>query len=161
MARASVRRTVAAAGCAALALALAPAPAGAAADPVTPVASPTGVIRLNQQGYLPQETKQARLMAPGLVTGGTFTVIDHAGHVVLHGRVPEMPSGAWNSRYPDIYRLDLGRLRTPGRYRVVTTGAIEVTSPWFRVSAAGPLFGSLLRSGVLFNRNQRDGAGVV
>jgi len=161
MARASVRRGVAAAGCAALALALAPALAGAAATPVTQVAPPTGEIRLNQQGYLPQETKQARLMAPGPVTGDTFTVSNDAGQVVLHGRVPEMPSGAWNSRFPDIYRLDLSRLRTPGRYRVVTTGAIEATSPWFRVAAAGPLFGSLLRSGVLFDRNQRDGAGVV
>src|SRR3954466_15284625 len=131
MARASVRRTVAAAGCAALALTTAP--VGAAADPGTQATSPTGVIRLNQQGYLPQETKQARLMAPGPVTGDTFTVSNDAGQVVLHGRVPEMPSGAWNSRFPDIYRLDLSRLRTPGRYRVVTTGAIEATSPWFRV----------------------------
>src|SRR3954447_1751732 len=121
MARASVRRAVAAASCAALAVALAPTLAGAAPARGAPLASPTGEIRLNQQGYLPLEAKQARLMAPGRVTGGTFTVTDHAGLVVLHGRVPETPTGAWNSRYPDIYRLDLSGLRSPGHYRVVTT----------------------------------------
>ena len=161
MARASVRRVVATAGCATLALALAPALAGASAAPGAPVAPPSGEIRLNQQGYLPRETKQARLMAPGVVTGGTFAVTDGTGQVVLQGRVPATPTGSWNSRYPDVYRLDLSRLSAPGRYRVVATGAIRATSPWFRVIGAGPLFGTLLRSGVLFDRNQRDGAGVV
>ena len=47
-----------------------------------------GQIRVNQQGYLPQETKQAMLMAPRAVHHGTFVVTDRAGHVVLHGRVP-------------------------------------------------------------------------
>ena len=60
---------------------------------------------MNQQGYLPQETKKAILMAPRAVRHGTFEVTDRNGHVVLHGRVPSASTGSWNGRFPDIYRL--------------------------------------------------------
>jgi endoglucanase len=123
--------------------------------------APRALIRVNQQGYLPGETKQARLMAPGPVDHGTFVVTDRAGHVVLHGRMPTSPQGSWNGAYPDVYRLDLSRLRRPGRYRVLTTGATPASSPWFRVLGPGRLFGTLLRSGVAFDQTQRDGGQVI
>ena len=46
------------------------------------------LIRVNQQGYLPREAKQATLMAPVAVGHATFVVTDGSGRVVLHGRVP-------------------------------------------------------------------------
>ncbi|MGA8247000.1 MAG: glycoside hydrolase family 9 protein, partial [Nocardioides sp.] len=161
MTRAAVRRAVAAGGCAALAATMAPA-LSSAADRAAIASSVSGPqIRVNQQGYLPHETKPAMLMAQGPVDHGTFRVVDGSGHVVLHGRVPSTPVGSWNSRYPDVYRLDLSRLRRPGRYRVLSDGTAAATSPWFRVMHAGRLFGKLLDSGVAFDQVQRDGRRVV
>jgi len=124
-------------------------------------AQPHGRIRLNQQGYLAHESKQARLMAAGPVSGATYRVADAAGHVVLHGPVPAHSTGSWNTSFPAVYRLDLTALRSPGRYRITTQGGVSARSPWFRVRTAGPVFGRILRAGVLFDRNQRDGADIV
>src|SRR5438105_2961500 len=102
MARARRRRLVAAVGGLVLAVALAPPALSRAAGTPTstpvPTAVPRGLIRLDQQGYLPSETKQARLMAPRAVSRVTFVVTDGAGHVVLHGRVPTAPAGSWSRR---------------------------------------------------------------
>jgi len=124
-------------------------------------AAATGFVRVNQQGYLPREPKQARLMLSARVTGARYAVTDAAGQVVLRGRVPRRPTGSWNAAYPAVYRLDLSALRTPGRYRVSTTAGATARSPWFRVLGPGAVFGTLLRYGVLFDRNQRDGRDVV
>jgi hypothetical protein len=134
------------------------------AVPATPaIAAPRahGLIRVNQQGYLPGEPKQARLMSDAAVSDAGYRVTDAAGHVVLHGRVPARSTGSWNARYPAVYRIDLTGLRRPGRYRVATTGGVAARSPWFRVETAGRVFGTLLDAGVLFDRNQRDGADIV
>jgi endoglucanase len=155
MARGAGRRLLAVVGCAALAATLPPPPLSAA------VTTPHAVIRLNQQGYLPQEAKRATLMAPVAVSHATFVVTDRAGHVVLRGHVPRRSAGSWNRRFPDVYRLDLGRLHRPGRYRVVASGEVEATSPWFRVRRPGPVFGTLLRLGVAFDQTQRDGRHVI
>jgi endoglucanase len=135
---------------------LAEAPTTLAAAPAT-----HGLVRVNQQGYLRLEPKQARLMTEAGVADARFRVTDAAGHVVLRGRVPRRSTGSWNARFPDVYRIDLSRLRRPGRYRLSTTGDVTARSPWFRVRTAGPVFGRLLDAGVLFDRNQRDGADVV
>jgi endoglucanase len=161
MTRAAVRRIVAAGGCAVLAATTAPA-LSSAGHRTAPASSRSGPqLRLNQQGYLPHEAKPAMLMAPGPVDHGTFAVTDTSGHVVLHGRVPSSPIGSWNSRYPDVYRLDLSRLTRPGRYRVTTDAAAPATSPWFRVLGPGRLYGRLLDSGVAFDQVQRDGQHVI
>ncbi len=124
--------------------------------------TPRGLIRVNQQGYLPHEAKQAMLMAPRAVSGQRFVVTDHDGTVVLRGSVPATSRGRWNANFPDVYRLDLSRLRDPGRYRVTVTGPqVAARSPWFRVAGPGRLFGQLLTNGVLFDRNQRDGRDVI
>jgi endoglucanase len=158
MARATARRLVALAGCAALAAALAS--PSSASPRVAPVQ--VGQIRVNQQGYLPHEVKQAMLMAPRAVHQQGFVVTDHAGTVVLRGRVPATSRGRWNASYPDVYRLDLTRLHDPGRYRVTVTGPqVAATSPWFRVLGPARVFGTLLTHGVSFDRNQRDGRDVI
>ncbi len=155
MARGAGRRLWAAVACAALAAALSPTP------PSSAVVVPHGVVRVNQQGYLPHEAKRATLMAPRSVGHGTFAVTDRSGHVVLRGRVPHRSTGSWNKRFPDVYRLDLSRVRKPGRYRLVVSGDVGATSPWFRVLRPGPVFGTLLRLGVAFDQNQRDGRDVL
>jgi endoglucanase len=164
MARAT-ERLVAAGACAVLTATLASAPGlsrtAAAGAPPSLAAAVPGQIRVNQQGYLPHESKKAMLMAPRAVKHGTFVVTDDAGRVVLRGHVPSASTGSWNKRFPDVYRLDLSRLRTPGRYRVVVAGAVRATSPWFRVTGASRLFGTLLDSGVAFDQTQRDGRHVV
>src|SRR4051794_32039639 len=94
------------------------------------VSSPTrGWVRVNQQGYLPGEPKQARLMTTHPVHGARFRVTDSSGAVVLRGPVPGRSTGAWSSRFPTVYRLDLSAMREPGRYRISTRGAGNARSP--------------------------------
>ena len=121
----------------------------------------SGVVRLNQQGYLPGEAKQARLMTTRAVQGARFRVVDARGRTRLRGRVPARSVGRWNAHYPAVYRLNLSRLGTTGRYRVVVAGAVHAASPWFRVLRPGRLFGTWLRYGVRFDQVQRDGAGTI
>src|SRR4051812_24450756 len=104
-------------------------PAGAARTSA-PDAVP-GVVRVNQQGYLPSEPKQARLMTRAPVHHATFRVLDDSDAVVLTGRVPRHATGSWSHRYPAVYRLDLGGLHTDGRYRVEVDGDAKARSPWF------------------------------
>ena len=132
-----------------------PSDATPASDPVS------GVVRVNQQGYLPGETKQARLMTTRPVQGARFRVVDARGRTRLRGTVPARPVGRWNARYPAVYRLGFDRLRATGRYRIVVAGAVRTASPWFRVLRPGGLFGTWLRDGVLFDQVQRDGQQVV
>jgi len=127
----------------------------------TSTSTTQGWVRVNQHGYLPGEVKQARLMTSAAVSGTTYQVTDAAGSVVLTASVPAQPTGSWSTRVPAVYRLDLTSLHSAGRYRISTSGGVTARSPWFRVRGAGPVFGRLLRAGVLFDRNQRDGAGVV
>src|ERR1700712_5630787 len=127
-----------------------------------PVSDPvSGVVRVNQQGYLPGETKVARLMTSRLVEDARFRVVDAQGHTRLRGTVPTRPAGRWNARYPAVYRLGFDRLRTTGRYRIVVDGAVRTASPWFRVLRPGALFGTWLPDGVLFGQVQRHGPGVI
>ena len=127
--------------------------------PVRAAAPSTGrpELRVNQQGWLPRETKTAMLMAPRRIGRTTFAVVGKRGRVFLRGTVPSAPAGSWSNRFPYVYLLDLSGLRAKGRYRVVTSGAVHVTSPSFRISSARDLFGPLVDYGVRFDQNQRDG----
>src|SRR4051794_23398537 len=89
----------------------------------TPAASP-GLVRVNQQGYLPGETKQARLMTTAPVEGARFSVVDDQGRTRLRDTVPSKPVGRWNVHHPAVYRLGFDRLRSTGRYRIVVSGAV-------------------------------------
>lgn len=100
-------------------------------------------------------------MTAAPVHGTRFRVTDASGDVVLGGRVPERSTGSWDVRSPAVYRLDLSRLQTPGRYRIATSGGVTALSPCFRARGAGYVRGRILRAGVVFDRNQRDGAQVV
>ena len=128
----------------------------------TPASVPAaGVVRVNQQGYLPGETKQARLMTTRAVRGERFHVVDAQGRTRLRGTVPSQPVARWNAHYPAVYRLGFDRLTAIGRYRIVVAGAVRTASPWFHVLRPGALFGTWLRDGVRFDQVQRDGQQVI
>jgi hypothetical protein len=114
-------------------------------------------VRVNQDGWLLHETKLATLMASRPLGRTTFTVLDRHHAVVLRGPVPGTPVGAWGSRFPAVYTLDLSALHRKGRYTLRTQGGVRVQSPEFRIASAGRLYAPMVRFGVAFDQNQRDG----
>src|SRR5690349_490579 len=98
---------------------------GAAAPP-----SVSGLIRVDQAGYAPAESKQAYLMTTAPAAGLRFTVVDAKGHAVLTGKVAATSRGAWNAAYPAVYPIDLSKLDRPGTYRIRVGG---IVSPGFPV----------------------------
>ena len=150
-----IRRTAAAVTAALVASVLTAAPAPAERSPVR------AELRVNQQGWLPGETKVVALMASRQLGHTTFTVVDRDGDVVLRGTVPTTTTGGWSDRFPAVYRIDLSALRATGRYVLRTAGAVQLVSPPFRVATAQRLYGRLVRYGVAFDQNQRDGADQV
>src|SRR4051812_6414649 len=117
---------------AAVVVTLSTAAAGTASATATRGAAPPGFIRVDQVGYASGETKQAYLMTTAPAPGTPFTVMNVRGRTVLAGRAGAR-LGQWNSRYPDVYALDLTRLRRPGTYRIRAGGDV---SPAFRVGGA-------------------------
>jgi endoglucanase len=121
---------------------------GAAAPPAV-----SGVIRVDQAGYVPGESKLAYLMTTARAAGPRFTVVDANGRSVLTGTVATKSRGAWNAAYPAVYPIDLSQLDRPGTYRI-RVGSI--VSPGFPVRPAAALYGEVVRDGVAFFRTQRD-----
>jgi hypothetical protein len=115
-----------------------------------------GFIRVDQVGYASGETKQAYLMTTAAAPGAPFTVVDARDRPVLEGTAGAR-RGSWNSTYPDVYALDLTRLRRPGTYRVRAAGDV---SPPFRVGGA-PMFRRPADDAAGFFGTQRDGADAV
>jgi endoglucanase len=124
-------------------------------------AATTGLVRVDQGGYAPAETKQAYLMAGAAVSGERFAVLDAAGRSVLSGAVGATSRGKWNAAYPDVYPIDVSRLRKTGTYRIKVSGKVAATSPAFSVRSADALYGQLVRDGVTFYQTQRDGKDVI
>ncbi|MDN3355073.1 glycoside hydrolase family 9 protein [Actinomadura sp. DC4] len=116
-----------------------------------------GFIRVDQVGYAATETKQAYLMTTAPAAGARFTVTDaRSGRTVLEKTAgPRL--GSWNSAYPDVYALDLTRLRRPGTYRVRAAGDV---SPPFRVGGTA-MFRRPADDAAAFFGTQRDGADVI
>jgi endoglucanase len=125
------------------------------------LAATTGLVRVDQGGYAPAESKQAYLMTAGKVTGERFAVLDAAGRTVLTGAVGGTSRGNWNAAYPDVYPIDVSAVRRPGTYRIRVSGKAVATSPAFSVRPASRLYGQLVRDGVTFYQTQRDGRHVL
>ena len=162
----STRRTMAATLLASVALltaTLAGSPV-AAKDPA--VAEPaaasgiTGFIRVDQLGYAPNETKIAYLLATSSVGGAPFRVVDARGHTVLTGHAGRT-RGPWNGTYRAVHPLDVTGLHATGTYRIRMRGAVNASSPRFRVASRAKLFGPRVRDTVAFFQAQRDGANVI
>ncbi|XNL79636.1 glycoside hydrolase family 9 protein [Actinomadura madurae] len=119
-------------------------------------------IRLDQVGYLPDESKRAYLMTAATPTGRIrFKVENARGQTVLTG-TPGRRTGSWNAAFPSVRVLDLTRLTDRGTYRVAVSGpGVRAHSPWFRVGPAAEVLGPLLPRLLRFFQAQRDGPDVV
>jgi endoglucanase len=124
-------------------------------------AAVSGVVRVDQVGYLTGETKQAYLMASAKVSGARFTVTDQAGATVLSGSVGATSRGSWNTAYPAVYPISFGALTRPGTYRIRVSGAASAKSPRFKIMDPAGLYGKLVADGVTFFQTQRDGRRVI
>jgi endoglucanase len=124
-------------------------------------AATTGLVRVDQAGFLAGDVKQAYLMTGAAVSGATFSVLDAAGKTVLTGKVGGTSLGKWNTAYPDVYPLVFSSLKTPGTYHIKVAGSAAGTSPAFTVTGAGALYGKLVTDGVTFFQTQRDGSAVI
>jgi hypothetical protein len=146
----------------ALLAAVATAGLGAALVPLTSAqAATTGLLRVDQVGYAPGDTKIGYLMTSAAVTGETYKVVNSSGSTVASGTVGSASRGRWNSAYPDVYPIDFSAVSTAGRYHIVTSGAAAATSPTFKVESASRLYRTLVADGVNFYQNQRDGSDIV
>ena len=138
-------------------------PSSLGTEPSSPAsASPSikGLVRVDQLGFTPDESKVAYLLASAPAEGATFAVVDAAGAEVLHGTAgPDR--GPWNDAWPSVHPLDLTALNTPGTYRIEMTGAVEGSSPSFTIGSAADLFGPRIDDAVAFFQAQRDGSDVI
>ncbi|MCP9964951.1 hypothetical protein LUX57_07210 [Actinomadura madurae] len=104
-------------------------PYSASPAPPAPAGPDRGArIRLDQVGYLPDDSKRAYLMtAP---TGRIrFKVENARGRTVLTG-TPGRRTGSWNAAFPSVRVLDLTRLTDRGTYRVAVSGpGVRAHSP--------------------------------
>ncbi len=124
-------------------------------------AAVSGLVRVDQVGYLPTDAKTAYLMAPGKVSGAAFTVLDGKGATVYSGKVSSTSRGSWNTKYPDVYPIAFDAVTTPGTYHIKVSGGASGTSPDFTVGAAARLYAKLVADGVSFFQVQRDGPDVI
>jgi endoglucanase len=120
-----------------------------------------GLLRVDQVGYLPGDTKIAYLMASGPLSGERYRVVNAAGATVASGAVTAHSRGSWNMAYPDVYPIDFSAVSSPAIYHVVVSGPVAASSDRFRVESAPSLYGPLINDGVNFFQNQRDGADVI
>jgi endoglucanase len=118
-------------------------------------------LRVDQDGYLPSDTKIAYLMGTAALSGETYKVINSAGTTVTSGSVTTTSRGDWNSAYPDVYPIDFSTVTAAGTYHVAVSGTESATSDNFTVESASSLYGPLVGDGVNFFQNQRDGSSMV
>ena len=145
------RRTGVLAGAAGLGL------LGALLLPATAHAATSALLRVDQDGYLPTDTKIAYLMTTGSVSGETYNVVNSSGSTVASGSVTTTSRGSWNSTYPDVYPIDFSSVTAAGTYHLAVSGKESATSDTFRIESASSLYGPLVGDGVNFFENQRDG----
>ncbi|WP_194925922.1 glycoside hydrolase family 9 protein [Catenulispora pinisilvae] len=124
-------------------------------------AATTGLVRVDQAGFLADDAKQAYLMTGGSVSGAAFSVLDSGGKTVLTGKVGGTSLGKWNTAYPDVYPIVFSGLKTAGTYHIKVAGSATATSPSFTIAGAGALYGKLVTDGVTFFQTQRDGSDVI
>jgi endoglucanase len=118
-------------------------------------------VRLNQMGYVTNESKQAVLLATS-ADSGTFSVVNATnGATLFSAAIPATSLGSWNSTFPNTYLLDFSAMTNPGIYQVQVSGTIATTSSNFPVSTATTIYTPMLTNALFFFQSQRDGPNVV
>ena len=124
-------------------------------------AAVTGLVRVDQVGYLPTEVKQAYLLTTGTVGSADFSVVDGHGHKVYSGTVDKTNRGPWNTKYQGVYPITFSAVTAPGTYHIVVSGGATGTSPSFAVADANALYTKAIADGISFFQVQRDGPDVI
>ena len=118
----------------------------------------SGLIRVDQLGYVVDGPKWAYLMTATPATGTKYGVVDQWGRTVLTGRVGS-DAGEWNDTYKHVYRLDVSALKRLGIYRIVAPG-VAPASASFEIARERLLTGAKDKA-VGFFTGQRDGSQVI
>jgi len=118
-------------------------------------------IRVNQIGYASGASKRAYLMASGVETGATFSILSSSGVTVYGPATIGANVGSWSSSYPDVYALDFDGFVTAGTYTINVSGPIAATSPSFKIDSATNLYSTPLANSLYFYENERDGPNYI
>jgi endoglucanase len=116
----------------------------------------TALLRVDQSGYPTTAVKAGYVMANGALTGNVL-VVNSSGKTVdtlkLGGSL-----GAWNGRYPYVYKVTFSGVTAPGLYTLRFGGS---ASPKFQVGAATSLYATDLANSLYFYENEQDGPSFV
>ena len=118
---------------------------------VVPISARSVHLRVNQAGYLPDDTKIAIAFADSAINDGFRIKEVASGRIVLNGRLDPAALPNWGSPFSHYFRLDLSTLKKPGRYRIELDGG--ETSREFTIGPYPGLHEDLL----FFMRQQRCG----
>ncbi|TMC22092.1 MAG: hypothetical protein E6J34_07640 [Chloroflexi bacterium] len=118
-------------------------------------------VRVNQVGYITEETKQAILLATGPVSNTTFNVIDTQTQQSVYRATIGSSRGSWSSAFPNAYLLDFSSVKMAGSYEIQVNGALSATSPTFKIDSGTHLYKRLLHNALFFFQTQRDGPDVI
>lgn len=116
---------------------------------------PTGAesaihLRVNQLGYIPQDSKWAFALTDDDLSGQTFDVVLSTDGTVFTGNVGQ-DRGAYGN-FDHLYELDFSSLSDPGTYHLSIGGSV---SPDFTIGAN--VYSTLLAPTLEFFRVQRCG----
>jgi endoglucanase len=140
-------------------------PIGVSALALSPLAAEPALasahVRVNQVGYAPGEGKRAFLLSSESEAGAVFQVRNVANDRVAFSAAVGRRVASWSPRFPNVYVLDFGSVRTPGTYRIVVDGPEDAASPRFRIDGDDRLFPDLIANSLFFFRAQRDGPNVI
>jgi len=117
-------------------------------------------VRVNQVGYIANDSKRAYLMSSGSETGATFQVRNASGTTVFSVSIGAN-QGSWSKSYPFVYALDFSSLETPGTYTISVSSPISASSPSFRIDSAANLYTTPLANTLYFYENERDGPNFI
>lgn len=124
-----------------------------------PAADATAHIRVDQVGYIADESKTAFVIATSELPDAEFTLTDADGTPVATGALG--PSrGEWNAQYPSVQTIDFSDVTEPGDYTLSLAGA-SAPDVGVRIDSASALLSPLLAQNVQFFQAQRDGADVI
>jgi len=118
-------------------------------------------IRVNQIGYITEETKQAILLATGPVSDATFQIVDTQTHQSIYSATIGSSRGSWNSAFPNTYLLDFSSVQMAGSYQIQVNSSVSATSPSFEIGSGAHLYSRLLQNALFFYQAQRDGPDVI
>jgi endoglucanase len=120
---------------------------------------PSGVtvlLRVDQSGYPTTAVKAGYVMATRPLSGNVL-VVNATGKTVDTVRLGGS-AGAWNTRYPDVYKVVFSSVSTPGQY---TLRFGTAASPKFQVAPAATIYATDLANSLYFYENERDGPDFV